>query len=385
MASVGRGFYEFFAGGGLVRWGLGTRWDCLFANDLCPKKAATYRSNFGASPELLVKDVAKVELAELPGRPFLSWASFPCQDLSLAGDRGGLSAERSGTFWPFWELMEGLSASGRQPPMIVLENVVGAITSNGGRDFKAIMEALVMAGYQVGPLVIDAIRFVPQSRPRLFVVAARGDLEAATELVQSVPSDLWHPKALRAAHSAMPPRVKDAWVWWSLPHPTVKRRTLTDLIEENPTGVAWHSAAETKRLLGQMSDTNQRKLREAQALGTKIVGTVYKRTRHDDEGQKVQRAEARFDQISGCLRTPAGGSSRQLILHVEGKQIRSRLLSAREAARLMGAPDSYRLPTNYNEAYHLMGDAVVIPVVSWLDRKLLTPLAHALDGFRKAA
>jgi DNA (cytosine-5)-methyltransferase 1 len=59
--------------------------------------------------------------------------------------------------------------------------------------------------------------------------------------------------------------------------------------------------------------------------------------------RKTQRAEVRFDDISGCLRTPAGGSSRQTVLIVEGKQVRSRLLSPREAARLMGVPDDYPL------------------------------------------
>jgi DNA (cytosine-5)-methyltransferase 1 len=101
---------------------------------------------------------------------------------------------------------------------------------------------------------------------------------------------------------------------------------------------------------------------------------VYRRTRPDESGRKTQRAEVRFDQISGCLRTPVGGSSRQTILVVNGDSIRSRLLSSREAARLMGVTDTYNLPENYTEAYHLMGDGLVIPVVSWLEAYLLYPL-----------
>jgi DNA (cytosine-5)-methyltransferase 1 len=60
---------------------------------------------------------------------------------------------------------------------------------------------------------------------------------------------------------------------------------------------------------------------------------------------------------------------------IEGDRIRSRLLSTREAARLMGLPESYQLPAHYNEAYHLLGDGLVVPVVSWLEQHLLTPLA----------
>lgn len=92
---------------------------------------------------------------------------------------------------------------------------------------------------------------------------------------------------------------------------------------------------------------------------------------------KTQRAEVRFDESSGCLRTPAGGSSRQTVLLVEGGRVRSRLLSPREAARLMGVPEDYPLPSNYNEAYHLFGDGLVVPVVSWLEQHLLRPLARA--------
>jgi DNA (cytosine-5)-methyltransferase 1 len=126
-----------------------------------------------------------------------------------------------------------------------------------------------------------------------------------------------------------------------------------------------------------MSPVHLEKLKRAQRLGKRIVGTVYKRTRPNEEGVVVQRAEIRFDQISGCLRTPVGGSSRQTIVVVDGRQVRSRLLSPREAARLMGAPEDYPLPARYNDAYHLFGDGVVVPVVHWLSANLLTPIAAA--------
>ena len=117
----------------------------------------------------------------------------------------------------------------------------------------------------------------------------------------------------------------------------------------------------------------------------RLVGAIYKRTRFDEAGRKVQRAEIRFDDVAGCLRTPAGGSSRQTIMLIEGKKVRSRLLSPREAARLMGLPEEYVLPNNYNEAYHLAGDGVAVPVVSFLAAHIFEPiLASALAG-QKAA
>lgn len=69
-----------------------------------------------------------------------------------------------------------------------------------------------------------------------------------------------------------------------------------------------------------------------------------------EAGMKAQRAEVWFDDMVGCLRTPPGGSSRQTILIAEGDKTRSRLISARETARLMGLPDSYFLPERYNDA-----------------------------------
>ena len=378
-------FYDFFAGGGMARLGLGPRWRCLFANDNSEKKAQAYRVNFPPADELNTSSVHDLTLEDLPGQPMLSWASFPCQDLSLAGDRRGLSGERSGTFWPFWNLMAGMAKQGRPVPLLVLENVVGAITSHNGDDFQAILEALSEGGYVFGPMVIDAVHFVPQSRPRLFIIALRQDAHLPVDLLQSGPSDLWHPQTLRNAYEAVSYGLRQVWLWWKLPKPHPRRLSLSDVIDNNPTGVEWHTDEETKRLLGMMTEVNLKKVSEAQKLGRRAIGTVYKRTRPNKEGERTQRAEVRFDEVSGCLRTPVGGSSRQTVIIVEGDRIRSRLLSPREAARLMGVPDSYRLPQKYNDAYHLMGDGLAVPAVSWLERHLLRPLALANVALQSVA
>jgi DNA (cytosine-5)-methyltransferase 1 len=375
---IGRlGYYDFFAGGGMSRLGLGSNWRCLLANDICPKKARAYRLNFPPDKEFILDDIANLTIANLSRKPVLAWASFPCQDLSIAGNRNGLNAKRSGTFWPFWSLMEALAKEGRPLPIIVLENVVGALTSNQGRDIQALLEAVEGLGYKFGPMVIDAINFLPQSRPRLFIVAVRKGQSIPSQLLQEIPCDLWHPKVIKNAYKEMPERLKASWLWWRMPEPRIQRPLLAELIENNPTGVTWHTPKETMHLISLMSEKNLKKVRKAQALRVRIIGTVYKRTRRNEAGKNAQRAEVRFDQISGCLRTPVGGSSRQTILVVEGESIRSRLLSPREAARLMGVPDSYELPDSYNEAYHLFGDGLAVPVVAWLEKHILHPLALA--------
>ena len=367
--------YEFFAGGGMARLGLGAQWDCTFANEWCPKKAAAYRAYFGQAHELKQGDVADLSTGDLPGTPDLVWASFPCQDLSLAGMGAGLSGKRSGTFAPFWRLMQRLVDEGRAPKVIALENVVGAITSHGGKDFENILSRIVGEGYRVGALVIDAIRFVPQSRPRLFIVAVRKDAPVAGKLSRKWPNRTWHTNSVMRAYAALPGHLQAAWIWWDLPQPTAPIMKFSELIEEDPAGIQWHTKEQTRQLLAMMSEVNGGKLREVRASGVQTIGTVYKRTRPDKDGRKVQRAEVRFDEISGCLRTPTGGSSRQTVLVVEGKGVKSRLLSPREAARLMGVPEDYPIPRNYNEAYHLFGDGLVVPVVNWLGRHLLHPLA----------
>lgn len=358
----------------MVRAGLGTEWECLFANDFDHKKARVYRENWGNGIELKVENISLLETSDLPEQANLAWASFPCQDLSLAGAGAGLKGERSGTFWPFWDLIRGLIAEQRAPEIIVLENVCGTMTSHGGKDFATICAALWEGGYAVGAVVIDAILFVPQSRPRLFFIGVRRDVKVPAELISLAPVQPWHNKTLTTAHQKLGDEIKKDWIWWNLPLPRDRRQSLTDIIEENPKGINWFSVEETARLLSMMSEVNRAKLAKAKQLGRRIVGGVYKRTRSDEYGRKTQRAEIRFDDVAGCLRTPAGGSSRQVILVVEGSSVKARLISSRETARLMGLPNGYKLPSNYNEAYHLTGDGVAVPVVRHLRKFIFEPL-----------
>ena len=377
-------FYEFFAGGGMVRAGLGKRWTCLFANDFDPKKADSYARNWG-SEALHVGDVKKVSAQDLPGTPDLVWASFPCQDLSLAGAGAGLKGERSGTFWPFWKIVKDLNTEGRGPKIVALENVCGALTSHDGKDFTAICAALEKENYNFGAVMIDAVRFLPQSRPRLFIIGVRDDVEIPGLIVGHAPSLVWHSSALVEAYNNLPSKCKDRWLWWDLPAPARRETTFADILEENPHDVEWHSIEKTNVLLAMMSPVNLAKVKAAQKSGLRMVGTIYKRTRKDALGEKAQRAEIRFDDVAGCLRTPAGGSSRQLIMVVEGKRIRSRLISSRETARLMGLDESYVLPQKYNDAYHLTGDGVAVPVVRFLANFLFEKILGRRGAMKRAA
>ena len=353
----------------MARAGLGPEWQCLFANDIDPKKAAAYTDNWGEA-EFKLGDIYDLKTSDLPGHADLAWASFPCQDLSLAGAGAGLDGERSGAFWGFWRIVNNLRTKKRAPAILVIENVVGTLTSHAGKDFSEICRSLSTLGYSFGAVVIDAALFLPHSRPRLFIIAVHKLSLPPLALKDVGPSDAWHPRSIQIAYDALRFDLKKQWIWWKLPTPSPQELSLIDLIEDQPDSVPWHSAAETARLLAQMSDFNLAKVDKAKANNKHVVGTIYKRTRRDGNGDKVQRAEVRFDDIAGCLRTPAGGSSRQIILVVNGKSVRSRLLSSRETARLMGLPDTYKLPTNYNDAYHLTGDGLAVPVVKFIGHHL---------------
>ena len=221
---------------------------------------------------------------------------------------------------------------------------------------------------QCGALVVDACRFLPQSRPRVFVIAVDARVDCSEFLTDG--DSPWFTKAVKKAHAMIPESRKGLWRWWDLPEPNETVPCAYDMIEAEPTNVEWHDQDETGRLFDMMSDLHRSKVKEAVRLG-KPVGFLYKRIR-----KGVQRAEVRFDGVAGCLRTPHGGSSRQTVLVVNGSDLASRLLSPREAARLMGVPDSFWLPPRYNDAYRAIGDGVAVPVVSWLSSRLLAPLAQ---------
>lgn len=366
-------FGEFFAGIGLMRLGLERAgWQVGFSNDIDEDKHQMYRDHFGCAEEFVLGDVHKLDVDEIPDM-ILATASFPCNDLSLAGARRGLAGEQSSAFWGFIDVLTKMGK--RRPPMVLLENVTGFLTSHEGNDFRDALLALNRLGYAVDALIIDAARFVPQSRQRLFVIGTKTpDVSALNDTPGFYQSD------------CRPPALADFIMWnadinWRIrqlpPLPTTET-SLADVLESlSPNSNLWWSRERCEYLLNQMSPKHRAKA-DAMIQGKEITcGTVFRRVR-----KSGSMAELRTDGIAGCLRTPRGGSGRQILFAAGKGKFSVRLLTPRECGRLMGV-DDFTIRVSLNQALFGFGDAVCVPVISWIGCNYLNPVWKDNYALRK--
>lgn len=359
---------EFFAGIGLARMGLEQAgFEVRWSNDIDPGKQEMYLGHFRDPPgrhTFVLRDVSTVAGGDVPDGLALAWASFPCADLSLAGWRRGLAGKESGTFWQFARVLEQMGAA-RRPPAVVLENVVGLATSHGGADMAAVAGELNRLGYSVDVLTLDARRFVPQSRPRLFIVGAAHPPAGGPD----DPYDALRPGWLQAPFCEPALRTHRA----ALPAPpALLTGGLGAVAERIPGGDdRWWDSRRTAAFLGSLSAGQAARLAALRAAGEVSCRTAYRRTR---EG--VPTWEIRPDDVSGCLRTARGGSSKQALVEAGGGQVRVRWMTPREYARLMGAGGYQVAGLRRDQALSGFGDAVCVPAVAWLARHYLVPLVR---------
>lgn len=351
---------EFFAGIGLVRQALEScGFEVVWANDVDPNKLALYRQNFDVS-DFHLDDIRNVHGGDLP-QVELAAASFPCTDLSLAGNRKGLQGAQSGMYWEFTRILEQMGR--RRPEMVLVENVPSFATSNGGRDLYVAIKRLNQLGYRCDLLVVDARYFVPQSRPRLFVIGSQLPLPIC---------GAWDPSPLR------PPWIKrfvdehaDLQLQaLPLSVPESTDQTLADVVERLPSNdQRWWSSERHARFITELSPVQHDRLMKMMELPNTHWATAYRRSRKGKPAWEI-----RADAISGCLRTARGGSSKQAVVEAGHGDFRVRWMSAIEYARLQGAGDYVFEGVSENQALFGFGDAVCVPVVSWLGKNYLAPI-----------
>jgi DNA (cytosine-5)-methyltransferase 1 len=349
---------EFFAGIGLVRLALeGEGWSVIFANDNDDNKGNMYRANWNDDHHLSPKNIRDLNPSDIPTCELFT-ASFPCNDLSIAGRWEGLNGSKSSTYWQFIELVKAMKR--RRPPLILLENVVGFLLRDSGNDLKEALVELSALGYNVDAFILNAICWTPQSRKRLFVVGQRGKPRMA----------------------AVPPRVTDVrpaalidfvnrhpqiqWHLRALPGLPALRLELSNIIDRDYD--KWWGDDRVRKFRKQMSPRHCELAEKLQHKKEHVYATAFRRMRGGES-----MAELRTDGIAGCLRTPRGGSAKQILVRLGKGEFKVRLLSPRECARLQGVPDDYPINVSENQALFGFGDAVCVPAVAWIARNVLTP------------
>lgn len=255
---------EYFAGIGLVRLGLEqVGWNVIFANDWAHSKFEMYSAHFkDASKHYKVQDVFSICPANIPDT-ILATASFPCIDLSLAGNLEGIDGRHSSAFWGFTKILDNQV---NKPKLVMLENVTGWLTSNSGQDFRITIQELNRLGYACDVFAIDAAHFVPQSRPRVFVVGMQ-----ASNVNQNifVFSNRCSSLKTQAIEKAVINNLDLCWNFLDVP-------ALPDKIEADLSFVEniaddddrWWSDNEVKRHLNMMSPINLAYLQGLQELST---------------------------------------------------------------------------------------------------------------------
>ncbi|MBV9232176.1 MAG: DNA (cytosine-5-)-methyltransferase [Chloroflexi bacterium] len=359
-----KSFAEFFAGIGLVRAGLERQaWSVALANDIDPIKHEMYKGHFtDAEKHFLLNDIHNLDVTTMPPVT-LATASFPCKDLSIAGSRGGLNGTSSSAFWGFIQVLERWNQ--HRPPLVMLENVVGFLNANNGKDFEQALLALNNLGYRVDAFILDAVNFVPQSRERLFVIGLAENIfptKSPKEAIFGLQSNV-RPSSI-VSFILKHPQMR--WNIRQLPSPSKCEQSLDDIVDDPPENdPIWWSHARAEYLLNQMS-SRHRMIADQMITGNRwSYGTVFRRMR---KGKST--AELRTDGIAGCLRTPSGGSAKQIIFKAGYGQYFARLLTPREAARLMGIGE-YNITVPFDQALLGFGDAVCVPVIEWIAKNYL--------------
>lgn len=354
---------EFFAGIGLVGHALSLEGcQVVFANDIDPVKHRMFQANFDDSV-LNTGDIRNVHGRHVPDVD-IATASFPCTDLSLAGNRAGLTGEHSGMFWEFTRVLDEMGH--RRPSVVMLENVVGFFSSNGGKDLHAAIKELNALGYRCDLVLTDAKWFVPQSRPRVFIIGTSTAVPARGDGSESSARPVWF-----TDFAAQNPGLKLQDFGVGIPATGDVR--LSSVVDRMPKDDSrWWDADRTQAFVDSLSDLQSARIRELRDGAVLEWRTAYRRTRNG-----VPVWEVRPDAIAGCLRTARGGSSKQAVVEAGRGELRVRWMTAREYARLQGVPDFELHSVTESQAMFGFGDAVCVPVVRWIAREYLLPALSA--------
>ena len=344
-----------------------------------------------------MNDVREVQGDEF-GAVDLICGGFPGQDVSVAGRRAGLAGERSGLWYEFHRLIDRV-----RPRWAVIENVPGLLSSNGGRDFAAVLRGLVKCGYGVTWRILDAQYFgVAQRRRRVFIVGSLGDGRAAEVLFEREGGG-GDSEAGRAARPGITRDVAaslrhgggngrgynlDAECGLTLAAPRVARQAkggFTDPVSDNIiaatttfngyTGGADDNDAQGGHLVAIPLRAEGHDASEDGTGRQNLIPVAYaftERTRPDGRAFEAQ------EDLAYALTNPGRGGrthSRQI-----GGSFGVRRLTPVECERLQGFPDGHTEGQSDSARYRQLGNAVAVPVAEWLGRRIVAVGAAATQG-----
>lgn len=318
-------FVDLFAGIGGMRAGFeDAGGQCVFTSEWNPWAKKTYAANYGVEEERFVGDIVPVATEDIPDHDVLL-AGFPCQPFSIAGVSKknalgrphGFECTTQGTL--FFDVARIIAA--KRPRAFLLENVKNLVSHNGGHTFRVICDTLrEELGYHVQTKVINGAHFVPQHRERILIVGFAEPVDFTFE-------DLQLPRHRPLLRSVL--------------HPEDGSEPVEEPYTFGPQAKVHSKYVLTDKLWSYLQAYAEKHRKAGNGFGFGLV----------DENLIARTLSARYYK---------DGSE---ILVSRGKGRNPRRLTPRECARLMGFPDTFRIPVSDTQAYKQFGNSVVVPVM----------------------
>lgn len=330
-------FIDLFAGIGGIRLGFeAIGGECVFTSEWNEFSKKTYLENFG-SGHPFVGDIVPYPKEEIPDHDVLI-GGFPCQPFSIAGVSKknalgrphGFECTTQGTL--FFDVATIISV--KRPKAFLLENVKNLLSHDKGNTFKVIMETLKELGYKATYKVIDGGHFVPQHRERIIIVGFRGE--------------------------------DSSFSWSDLRLPT-KRPVLSSILHPEDSS----EVAEEPYTVGESAKVNS-KYTLTPRLWEYLQAYAEK---HKAAGNGFGYGLVTPESVARTLSARYYKDGSEIL--VAQKRKRPRRLTPRECARLMGFPDSFKIPVSDTQAYRQFGNSVVVPVITEVAR-IMAPHIQAM-------
>jgi DNA (cytosine-5)-methyltransferase 1 len=340
---------------GFERAGMSAAWQC----EIDKQAQVVLRNHFGVEVFNDVRTIGKDT-----GTVDLICGGFPCQDVSVAGKRAGLAGERSGLWFEFARIIDEL-----EPGWVVIENVPGLLSSNGGKDFAVIVQWLAKRGYGVAWRVLDAQYFgVPQRRRRVFVVASLGSGRAAEVLFEreGVPGDT--PPSREAGEvvastlrsGAGAPKHDADFRGRLVSFGLNSRNNRYDAESQTLVAFQQNSRDEVRyiggdgQIVGALAAEAGMKQQNYIAFSSKDIGR--------DAGELPLTLRSMNHDKSH-----ANGGGQVAIASLAGV----RRLTPTECERLQGFPDGWTAGQADTARYRQLGNAVAVPVAEWIGKRIM--------------